>query len=207
MIGRFALTMRGSLLAAMVILGGCLAKEKKDEFKAEPEKAAPVEPSVEEVFAATLAGQGDIVSRALQNGFDVNRQNAEGRTLLMMAAFNGHTMVARMLLQAGAKVDMQDKNDGSTALMFAASGPSLETVKLLLENGADINKVDHREHFTALMWAAAEGQANNVEYLLAKGADYQLKDIDGDDAATFAAKANHVQVVEILKAWKAKQSR
>jgi len=104
-----------------------------------------------------------------------------------------------MLLDVGADVNAQDLS-GTSALMFASSGPYLETVQLLLDHGAKINMVDTTEHFSALMWAAAEGQAAVVELLLENKADPTLKDVDGDTAESFAAKANHADVVKILQA-------
>ena len=117
----------------------------------------------------------------------------------MFAAFNGHAPVVKTLVDAGADVNAQDIT-GSTALMFAASGPFTETVQLLLDSGAEINMVDNNEHFSALMWAAAEGQAEAVKLLLKNKADTTLKDIDGDTAESFAAKAGHAEVVAILQA-------
>jgi ankyrin repeat protein len=50
------------------------------------------------------------------------------------------------------------------------------------------------------MHAAAEGNLDVVKVLIANGADRSLKDVDGDDAASFAAQAGHMQVVEYLNA-------
>lgn len=113
-----AMAARGLLAVVMILLGGCVAKDKREGLEAEPDKppastladsgamkreeppppkeVATAEPFLEAVFTATLGGKGDSVSQALKNGFDVNQQDAEGRTLLMMAAFNGHAGIARM---------------------------------------------------------------------------------------------------------------
>jgi ankyrin repeat protein len=49
------------------------------------------------------------------------------------------------------------------------------------------------------MHAAAEGNLEVLKVLLSYGADPSLKDIDGDDAATFAQQSGHTQVVEYLQ--------
>jgi ankyrin repeat protein len=71
-------------------------------------------------------------------------------------------------------------------------------VQILLDRGATPNAVDSEEHFSPLMHAAAEGNLEVVRVLIANGADKSLKDIDGDDAAAFAAQNGHLQVVEYL---------
>jgi ankyrin repeat protein len=70
---------------------------------------------------------------------------------------------------------------------------------LLLDNGADVNIIDNNEKWSALMFAAAEGQVENVKILLKYGADWKLTDIDGDTAASFAAKNGHQQVAQIIE--------
>ncbi len=118
-------------------------------------------------------------------------------TALMLAAYNGHTEIARVLLDHGARVDDRD-GGGRTALMYAASGPYEETVRLLLEWKADPLAVDQEERFTALMFAAAEGHADVVQTLLRHGSDKDIVDVDGDKALDFAARNGHEEVVRLL---------
>lgn len=155
--------------------------------------------SQQEVVEAALYGKKDIIQKALKQGFDVNSVDPEKRTPLMFAAFNAQTEIVKILLEADAEIDAQDQI-GTSALMFAASAPDgKEAIQVLLDAGAKINLVDNNEHFSALMWAAAEGQTENVQLLLSKGADLSLQDVDGDTAETFAAKAGHAAVAQLLK--------
>ena len=186
-----------SLLAWLPILQShqVSAQELHDSEQAAPDQQL--------VCGAALEGDLETVVKALENGYKVNQPDPSGRTAIMYASYNGHTDVVKELLLAGAEVNLKDEG-GSTALMFASSGPFRETVTLLLEKGAEINAIDNNEHFTALMWAAAEGQADIVKLLLERGADITLKDIDGDTAESFAAKAGKFEVVQLLKAAAAK---
>ena len=152
----------------------------------------------QEVAEAALYGKADVVKKAIAQGYKPDTRDPENRTALMFAAFNGQAEIVRLLIDAGADVNAQDRV-GTSPLMFAASSPSTETVTVLLEAGASINMVDNNEHFSALMWAAAEGQTENVKLLLKHKADTTLKDIDGDTAQSFAAKAGHMNVVKILQ--------
>ncbi|MEI6891645.1 MAG: ankyrin repeat domain-containing protein [Pontiella sp.] len=155
--------------------------------------------SPQEVVEAALYGKIEIIEHALKQGFKVNTADMDQRTPLMFAAFNAQIEIIELLIEAGADINAQDQT-GTSALMFAASAPGAkESIQVLLDAGAAINLVDKNEHFSALMWAAAEGQAENVKLLLAKGADLSLLDIDGDTAETFAAKAGHSAVAQLLQ--------
>lgn len=197
-----------------LIHAGCSDKSSEQEPVAspapqqEPVEAAPVsqpevaEPSPisqQEVNEAALYGKIDTIKKALAQDYAVDSRDPENRTVLMYAAFNGQTAIVKMLIDAGADVNGQDKI-GTSALMFAASAPGgSETVQLLLDSGARINMVDNNEHFTALMWAAAEGQVDNVKVLLKHKADTTLQDVDGDTAESFAAKKGHSAIAQLLK--------
>ncbi len=157
----------------------------------------PVASADDSFFEAALSGYKDGLVLLLDKGTDVNIKDEEGRTALMYASFNGHTGIMQELLNRNASVDLRDVN-GRTALMLASSGPFPEAVRLLLDHGADPNLVDTEEHFSALMYAAAEGQLEVIKVLLKYHADPKLKDIDGDDASTFARNNGHAEVVNYL---------
>jgi ankyrin repeat protein len=182
-----------SLLASTALLILPLATSAEEAEK----KPAPI--SQQEVVEAALYGKVETIKKALAEGYKVDSRDPEKRTALMYAAFNGQTAIAKLLIEAGADVNAQDKI-GTSSLMFAASAPGgTETVQLLLDSGAKINMIDNNEHFTALMWAAAEGQAEKVTLLLKHKADATLKDVDGDTAESFAAKAGHTAIAQLLK--------
>jgi ankyrin repeat protein len=147
---------------------------------------------------AALDGNKPEVIRLLEEGIDVNIKDLDGRIALMYASFNGYTDIVKELLNKGSEVNLRD-NYGRTPLMFASSGPFPETVKLLLEKQADPNMVDGEEHYTPIMYAAAEGHLEVVRILLAGKADPTLKDVDGDDAVTFALNNGHKEVADLIR--------
>jgi len=153
--------------------------------------------AAETFLEAARGGDAATLREDLERGTDPNLADEEGRTPLMLAAFDGHTEAVDLLLQFGAKVDTRDVM-GRTALMYAASGPNADTVQSLLAGGASVDLADDAEHWTALMFAAAEGQSTVVRLLLAKGADRTLRDVDGDAAADFALQRGHRELAELL---------
>ena len=148
-------------------------------------------------------GAEDQVESAIANGFDLNQADPQGRTLLMMAAFEGYTGAVEKLLDNGADVDQLDQQ-GRSALMYAASGPFPNTVRLLVDRKAELNRVDQNEGWTALMLAAAEGNRKVVEILLTNGADAGIADNDGDHALDHAREREQDEIVALLESWKRK---
>lgn len=67
--------------------------------------------------------------------------NRGGLSPLMYAARDGRIEVMRVLLQAGAAVDLADP-DGSTPLILALMNGNWDAAKLLVEAGADVNQWD-----------------------------------------------------------------
>ncbi|CAI7894107.1 unnamed protein product, partial [Closterium sp. NIES-54] len=64
-------------------------------------------------------GDMDDVAAALDGGADAGVADDEGRTALHMAAANGHTEIARLLIQRGAPVNAVNRQ-GNTPLHWAA---------------------------------------------------------------------------------------
>lgn len=83
------------------------------------------------LFAATLAGDLDLVPKLLAAGADANRADAHGATPLMLAAAAGHLPTLRALLQGGAALDATDEF-GHTALHYALAAYHREAAQYLL---------------------------------------------------------------------------
>ncbi len=82
-----------------------------------------------------------------------------GLTPLLYAARDGHTEIARMLIAAGAKVNLADANKISPLLM-AITNNQPDAADLLIEKGAEINTSDFWGRTP--LWAAVE--MRDIEY-------------------------------------------
>jgi ankyrin repeat protein len=192
------------LLVTFWVLTGCKTRNEKIERSSREVQERVTSDNQDSditIHQAALEGQINLVRKMLAEGFDENKIDEDGRTPLMYAAFNGCDEIIKLLIDKGALINACDTN-GRTALMMASSGPYPATVKTLLDHQADPDLTDKEEHFTALMYAAAEGQLDVVRILLAYNADPALKDVDGDDALTFAKNNGHTAIATLLASFK-----
>lgn len=111
-----------SLVIAALALAGCGKK--------------PLPPAVS-LQEAALRGDVAAIRQHIAAGSNLDeRDPTSGGTPLITAAAFGQTAAAKLLIEAGAKVDLKN-NDGSTALLTAAFLCHAEILKALLAAGAD----------------------------------------------------------------------
>ncbi len=89
---------------------------------------------------AAEGGQTRIVENFLASGADPNSTDKYGTTALMVAAHKPE--IVKLLLDAGALVDVKTEPLGMTALYIAAQNGWVEAVRLLVNAGANVNAKD-----------------------------------------------------------------
>ncbi|KAL2071858.1 hypothetical protein VTL71DRAFT_13093 [Oculimacula yallundae] len=136
----------------------------------------------------TAAGQSSILVEAFRNrelntatidlllehGADVNADDQDGTTPLIVAVYEESIEKIHFLLLHGANVNPSAGYDCGTALSSAIAVGSVEISELLLDNGADINAFtsSFRSYGSTPLQVAVElGRVELTELLLARGAD------------------------------------
>ena len=106
---------------------------------------------------ASCDGYVDCIKELINAGADVNAQNIQGSSPLMMVANNG-------LIASGAAISKQDRY-GVTALMSASARGCLDCVKELLKAGSESNIIDltDQKGNTALLYATRNGRKRMCE--------------------------------------------
>ena len=98
---------------------------------------------------AVIQNDKEQLKAALENGVDVNALDTRpvaggnGRRALNWAAQKNHSEMIRLLLEAGAGIDLANRS-GYTPLMHAAESGSTDAAKTLLEAGADVGAKNRR---------------------------------------------------------------
>jgi hypothetical protein len=131
-------------------------------------------------------------------GADVNRENFQGITPLMIAAEQGHVAVVQFLgRQHDTNINKADHKQGMIALFGAAGKGHLSVVQCLVEEfGVDVN---HRDHSgcTALMMASYGKHDKVIKWLLKHGADAQAVDASKThDTAADASRAGGAPIAQ-----------
>ena len=145
------------------------------------------------LYSWTRFGQEGIVEKLLNHGADIEAITtlSSRYTALHVASYNGHEVIARLLLAKGADSGATNHR-GQTALHLASIAGHITVIRILLEGGLDIEAKEFRGQ-TALHLASENGQEALVRLLLEHGADTGAMNKAGhtalDQANTFLLRA------------------
>ncbi|GBG24801.1 Ankyrin repeat and protein kinase domain-containing protein 1 [Hondaea fermentalgiana] len=124
----------------------------------------------------------------------------------MFACRHDQPDTAQLLIQRGAKLDLQEV-DGCTTLMWACRYDQPDTARLLIERGAKLD-LQNNNGWTALMAACqppyephhtASGLLRCIKLCYAAGADLSLKLKNGRDTLALAKIFNRGDAVAFLE--------
>jgi ankyrin repeat protein len=121
----------------------------------------------------------DLISDLITLGANLNWQDEDNYnfTPLHVAANRGKVEIARMLIDAGANLNVQNEWDG-TPLLVAIRWDKVEIARMLIDAGADLD-VQEKGGWTPLHWAAGRGQVEIARMLIDAGAKKDIEDNEG----------------------------
>jgi ankyrin repeat protein len=137
---------------------------------------------------AASGGNSETVKQLLNQGCYADTRSFNGRTPLMLAAWDGHMETARLLISSGADVNSRCTTNDRTPLIYAATCGRTSTVELLLKHGAKLDAKESVGGRTALHFAAQNGHAGTVDLLLQFNADAEARTASGHTPLMLAAE-------------------
>ncbi|KAI0982874.1 hypothetical protein GJ496_007401 [Pomphorhynchus laevis] len=178
--------------------------------KAESAKIAGSTP----LIGATKYNHPDCVSVLLNNNANPDHQNGSGISALMLAAEQGYRECVKLLVKAGASLELAPRGDialkmnlcGQTPLFCASKEGHVDIVNFLLEKGANPNAVNH--YGVSTLWIPSQkGYIEIVKLLLQykanpelapSGSDADERGISGWTPLYVAMKSRNLEVARIL---------
>ncbi|KAL8687965.1 MAG: hypothetical protein Q9218_006007 [Villophora microphyllina] len=121
---------------------------------------------------AVRRGYTPQVQEYLAQGGDPNTSSSDGRTALHCTAVTGFIDAAKMLLNAGAKIDVQTIPGRRTPLLEAVSNGHTQMAQLLIDEGADVTASDW-EDWTPLHYAVYHSNVDMTRMLIDRRADIE----------------------------------
>jgi uncharacterized protein len=180
-----------------------------------------------ELLNATVNGDVATVRILLDNGANVETNDAGGSALLALAAEHNNIAMVKLLLEKGADPSAKDQQDETaliSAVKSAAWSGSTEIVKLLLEKTTDVgekeqalsavlsgpgsvvtrsisgdaNEVAAKETADSRLKYSDSPAVKTVEFLLDNGVPIEFHDEDGSTPLSTASAYGETDIVRLL---------
>lgn len=150
------------------------------------------------LHVALQEGQKEIVELLLQHGASIETVGYHGWHPLHIAASLGNLELVDLCLAHGARLTTRTHTN-QTPLLKAASSHSPAVVRRLLEAGSSSSAMNDRG-MTALHIAAHQNDIQIVRMLVLEyGLDVLARDRQGLNAATWAERSAHLEVLAFLR--------
>lgn len=173
-------------------------ERKEDAIRALQNRGIGFNP--DQFIKAILAGDKELIDLFVRANINLHTEDAQGTPAILLAMKAGYTVVAHILLNAGADANATDRM-GLTPLLLAcgkATQGYKELADKLIKRGANINVRD-KLGYTPLLLALSGGDARIAEMLITRGADISVKTRDGENALSLAEKAGHGDIVKLIR--------
>lgn len=149
------------------------------------------------LFIACQYENQEIISTLLENGADPNLALGNAITPIFTVASIGHPTTARLLLNAGAKIN-EPLKEFHTPFRYAFGKHNTPMVEFFLKEGLQPDQFIGEKNLTALYFSAQEGFTDLVKILLEAGADPNLADEEGQTPVCIAAYMGRFEATEEL---------
>ncbi|WP_427110300.1 ankyrin repeat domain-containing protein [Lysinibacillus xylanilyticus] len=147
------------VVSTLFILTGCNDRGEEEHMKLQSDN----------LIQAVENNDLEKVQEILQDSsYPINETNDKGETPLLIATHENYIEVAKLLIEAGADINLQD-NIQDSAYLYAGAQGKTEILKYMIEHAEPNQNIVNRYGGNALIPAAEKGHLNNVKLLLLDG--------------------------------------
>ena len=150
---------------------------------------------------AALTGNSDFSKLLLDHGAQAEARDAEGFSVLHLAANSGSVSIIEAILRENVRTcgpNSFDSRGEYTPLMLAALYGFSNIINILLSHGADINAGLQTRGVTALHCAVFSGNLDCVQLLIEKKAAVNVAIASSEAPLHLAVEEGHSDIVESL---------
>lgn len=150
---------------------------------AQPTPPADIHASLNRhLWDAARNGDNPVIREFVTANYDLNAQDANGYTPVILAAYHGHSDTLALLLKHGADPCLRDKR-GNSALMGAIFKGEIAIARTLIAAPCNPDQRNNAGQ-TAAMYASLFQRTELLKALAAKGADMQATDALGNSVTS-----------------------
>ena len=128
---------------------------------------------------------------------EINEQDPNGNTAILLAASHNHTDIAQILLGEGCDINITNLT-GHSPLHYAVVNGNTTLVDSFLRAGADVNSPTRIKNTLPVHLATAYGFSDILELLIRFGADINFLDRKGRSPLILAAERAQMDVLRVL---------
>ena len=143
------------------------------------------------LYSACTCGSYDICLFLIQKGAFVDFN--EARSLLFVAATRGFLSISQLLLENGADINIENKEDGQFPIMAAVSKGHVQVLEFLYKSGANIDCLNSSGQ-SLLHLAVLKSKMDCLNYLLKQGINMEAVDREGRTALHLAASCGKLEI-------------
>jgi ankyrin repeat protein len=175
-------------------------RKVEDKYEAVCElKKRGIEFTVETFLQTVYDGDQSLVDLFVRGGINIHVPDELGNSAIVIALKKGYTVIANILLIAGADPNAHDGH-GFTPLLLACGKDTKgykEIATKLIRLGADVNARDPLG-WTPLLLALSAGTVEVMELLLKHGANPLARTRKGENAMSLAQKYGKMDLINLL---------
>ncbi|KAK4880295.1 hypothetical protein RN001_008441 [Aquatica leii] len=142
-------------------------------------------------------GDVNIMTALLDKGLNINDDNKDGETPLMVALRLERWGIVDLVLSRGADVTIKETQCGLSCLYYFALNGDDQKILHTIEKGVDVNEQQFNGS-TALMEAVKNKNLSTVKLLLAHGADSNITNNNGYNSLHYAASTTDQILLAII---------